>query len=467
MADILGSFAEGFQRGRAQFAANEAARAEAAEKQRKAALEDAKFQLQVAGESRLAQGAAETAWGEIDKAINDENWDPSKINQARSAAMRFDQTYGNIWKGGSALKYVEESLHLGPQKVSGAVEDGKQGPPAPDTETKHPLWGYVSPEQKMAADERQRKALTAEYAPQLQNDALDYLNRNAMRGGMIDPDLAVSTLFEWQAATMAQTGMDPKVVMDVMDNMFGHLKTVFEAQADASGVGAAYREEKQKLSKDVSSWIENMVGTPTGLGTFSFDSSQQALRVKAEQLGQTMIDSDVPLGLIKRRLSQMLVDPNTGAWQSGGPTIRMHAAELAKAPPLFDSEVAKKYQAGLDPIDWVPVWDSGTNTGVLANVKTGEEIVVYPVSVDIGDPMNTSESMPPGAKRGVSKNPEAPSGASRSATAPKPEKPKEPQVSIEELKRRRPSSLNGVEFARVSNSMTGPEFVAWMRGEGR
>lgn len=379
MADILGSVARGYQRGQAQYAANEKARADAAEKARKAAMEDAKFQLEVANSSRLATAQAEEAANKIMSTITDEKWDSALIPSVRNDAMRFDATYGKIWAGGSMLRKVEEALHLGSVKDPGALDKGQVGPQVEVPDQKHPLWGFVSPEQKEAADVRAQDALTRQYSNDLQVDALNYMDKHAKVGGHLDPDLAWSSILEWQASVMSQNDFNPKVVMDITQNLLNNMKDVFAMRASAAGVGDAYAKANDALSKDISSWLKSMIGTPNGMGDFSFDESQQALMVKAEQIAQGLVGTDLNLHQIKMQVSKMLFDPATGAWQKGGKEIPIYMAALGDAPPQFALNVDNKYRAGLDPAVWEPVWNPSTRVGTLANKTDGTEMIVYPV----------------------------------------------------------------------------------------
>jgi hypothetical protein len=381
MADILGSFAEGFQRGRAQFAANEAARAEEAEKRRKAALEDAKFQLQVAGESRLAQGAAETAWSEIDKAINDENWDPSKINQARSAAMRFDQTYGNIWKGGSALKHVEESLHLGPQKVSGAVEDGKQGPPAPDTETKHPLWGYVTPEQKMAADERSRKLVTNAIAGKIRPMAMSELEKTRGADGLYDADKAYQVLSQLEADMHDGGEYDEPTVQAVFDDIWQGIADMNKMRLEARSAadGGMSGADLGVASNRLSGWLRASMGLDNNSMNFEAMFQQKAPMVLEieEFMGHRLMagahEPTIKIEVLQRfrnRIGDWELNPDALKWAralAGGPRGLVPASNAVLNSGVFP-----------DPSGVVPVYNSEANEGYLVDKTTGGAAQFWP-----------------------------------------------------------------------------------------
>ena len=92
LGDALNNLAGGYQRGQAQFAANEDARQKAAAAGAKAAQDAAEFRLKLATHSQALTNSAEAEYNAIMAEITGDNWDPAKIpalmpRVAKSAAI--------------------------------------------------------------------------------------------------------------------------------------------------------------------------------------------------------------------------------------------------------------------------------------------------------------------------------------------------------------------------------------------
>lgn len=356
MANILRGMLEGMAAGES---AN-AARAAAEEKRRK---EEAEWQLKLAGESRLLQQAAEKDWQDMETASTSDKWDSSMAAGLLDRAARFDKTYGKVWQGKSAFKYFGEQLHLAPQKVSGAQPAGVQGPPSPDTEKAHPLMGYRSKDQLYAADEADQKERTRQVASDLQNEAWSFVKRTAMSNGMPDPYRAPLALLEWQAQVMASDDYDPKMVMDVMDNLRDQLGGVFETMKNASTDREDIEKEFTDLSVKASQWVNQQFAAETSLdGTVTkFIEGTQKIRNEMDSYMQGLIRTH-GLDAAKILTAQKYIDPESGEWSTGGQADPLSQA-YSQAPPWFTLKVEQAFAT--DP-----------NTGA-ARAQPGRHVPVY------------------------------------------------------------------------------------------
>lgn len=460
MGDILGSFSTGYQTGQAAYKAEQ-------EKKAKAAREAAEFNLKLASESRLLTGAAEESWGKIESAINDPNWDVSRLPQVLQAAATHDKTYGKIWQGGKATERVMEALHM--NKVKAAV------PRTPtdlgntvEINADDPMRGYATTEQINNAEKLKQEMRTREVLPVVQKSAEKYMMSHAMVNGMLDPDLAITSLYEWSAEAQAETGADPVAIQQTMDNFIKGIGAVFKERAKGSGKEGEYNAHVEAVTKDANAYVDKMLGTSDAMGNISFTDSARATKVRASDAIASLAMAGFQLPEIMVRLSKMLGDPTTGKWQEGGPAMRLYMSNLAQSPPGFEVEMNKKYRAGSDPAMWEPYYDPSTGVGYLVNIKDRQQMKIWPpVGAPVEQPAGKfADAGPWKAGSGATQEP-APAAGGGSGVQPKenPVKVKKPEVPIEQLLAKSPGDMTGQELARVMKNMTGQDFVKWMKGE--
>jgi hypothetical protein len=397
---FLDNLATGYQRGQAKFAANEAARAEFAEKQAKAAREAAEFRLKLEQHSQALMNSAETEYNAIITEIGGEHWDPSKLPTILPRIKNFDQTYGRIWNGGRLSDEVQKMLHMDGESAP-ALPDGAQGPPAPGG-GRSPLWGYASPEQFDAARDRRMATITREVAPQLQQDAMNYLNAHA-RGadGLLDPQAAPAALMSWRARAMRESGVDPEVFMKVMDDLSDQLGKVLEAQTKDLVSPEEMNKTRAQMSERGSRWVNSLFASQfDSMGNITgFMEGSQPIRNAMDTAYQRYINMGYEEPTIKILLAQdpRLMDAKTGRWRlattydagigewvapgtqlSGQPEgVTANADPLlagyASAPPEFTAYANQMFASGqaVDGRD-IPVYDKQTGeSGILTPTADG------------------------------------------------------------------------------------------------
>jgi hypothetical protein len=209
LGDSINSLATGYQRGQAQYAANEDARQKAAQAGAKAAQEAAEFRLKLATHSQALTNSAEAEYNAITAAITSENWDPAYLPAISARVANFDKTYyaTGTWKGGSAAEMLQNALHLNPVKAEGALDKGQVVPQVEQPEADSPMWGFASQGQKDAADEKARKARSAEAARSMTLQAAESLRK---KYGGLPPDESkfMAEWYNYQDQMVAAGGGD-------------------------------------------------------------------------------------------------------------------------------------------------------------------------------------------------------------------------------------------------------------------
>ena len=466
---FLDSLATGYQRGQAQYAANQRARADAAEKAAKAAQDAAEFRLKLEQHSQTLMNSAEAEYTKIMGQITNENWDPAQLGTLLPQIANFDKTYGRIWKGGRLSEQIPKMLHLDP--AVGAVPEGQQGPQPEDGATS-PLYGYVSDAQREAAAERGRAANIAKFAPDLIAGASKAIRGS--NGTFMEPSLAYTRLYDWYDTVVKSGQFNALDVDKILDTVREQMADVYKSMADAEGNGEQLQTRKDAIGKESSAWITSVLQMDQSDGSMDFQNmfaTRTPLRMEMEKFAQGLAQRGESLGSIKAQTIYRFRN------EVGGLNLDIKASpyagslKLAGVPKEAIDRVTRFYDMNVSPDeDYIEPMSDGGEVWMVNRVNPANSMRVWP---DYGSPLTPDSVIAavPGQKPPAEKASEpAPSTTVKPPNppkAPKPEKPKEPEVSVEELMKRNPSSLNGVEMARVTKSMTGPDFIRWLSGKGR
>jgi hypothetical protein len=395
MADVLAGLLGGMQAGKA---AN-AARAAAEEKRKQDAAE---WELKLAGESRLLTGAAEDEWQKMEESTNADDWDTAKVPSLLDRAVRFDQTYGKVWRGKSAFKYFSEALHVQPQKVSGAVEPGKQGPPAPDTERQHPLMGFRSQAQKDNIAKAEREMRTLEKMPEIRKRALHYLDQTRVNG-MYEPTRAYEALSRFEAELTAREDLDPLQVEKIIDDIEASLGTTFEEVFRRTGKGEDFTRELGVASNRLSTWLRQSMGLKEDAFDFERQFAAKApMILKIEQFMTRKLMAGAPEPMVKWEAIQRYKN-DLGQWELD-PRQIPHFTALAGAPPAALRAAKAVFASGAiqDDTNIKPVFNVELNEGYFIDTLRGDSMKFWPPTNDKGippaNPMpNTVKPKPGGA----------------------------------------------------------------------
>lgn len=377
MADILAGLFSGMKAGKKANADRAKAEAEARQK-------EANWQLKLAKESRLLQTAAEDEWQQMEAATMSDDWDPAMLPSLLDRAMRFDNTYGKVWRGKSAFKYFGEAMHAAPQKVSGSLPSGAKGTPSPDTMQASPLAGFRSEAQRDAVEANRQKERTRQVASDLQNEALSYLRKTAVSGGMLDPIRAPLALLQWQAEIMDAGDYDPTVVMDVMDNLRGQLADVFKTIKDNSTQRDGLEQELRIASEAASRWVNQQFAVETGLdgAVTKFMEGTQKIRNEMDNYVQGLLLANYDLATAKIMTARKYIDPDTGEWSTGAQADPL-AKAYSQAPPWFELKVEQAFapnEAGVSAANAatdVPIYVPETGEAGIINKYTGQWVGLF------------------------------------------------------------------------------------------
>lgn len=476
LGDSLNSLAGGYARGQAQYAANEKTRKEQAQAAAKAAQDAAEFRLKLAQHDQTLMNSAETEWKGIMDTINSDSWTPALLPTILPRAANFDKTYGKIWNGGSATEMLQKALHLEP---GGEMESGRQGPPDPNAE--NPLMGFVSPEQKYAADERAMKSRSAEAARAFTVQAMEHVRDKS--GSLPGEAEFYRRIYDFQDAIMRTGEYDPKIIDEAMDiireNAAGYYKGLaneLDKLTKQNTLSDAINERTDKVGRNVSSWIKSILMMDAQGNALSGDlfAERSPLQLEMERTAQSLAMQGMSEGQIKANLIFRHRDEMGGLELDIANTPYAGSLTLMDAPMEFRGAVNRYYDLNEDPNEdqTAPMWNDDPNPevhgGWIVNLVTGEGRRIY-------KPIPTPEK-PSVIQNQGTQYPRVPAGSKAVVTSTpnqqqkekprEPEKPKEPEVPIEELMARDPSSLTGPEMARVTKNMTGPDFVKWLAGRG-
>lgn len=378
LGDSLNSLAGGYARGQAQYAANEKTRQEQAQ----AAAE---FQLKLAQHDQTLMNSAETEWKGIMDTINSDSWTPALLPTILPRATNFDKTYGKIWKGGSATEMLQKALHLEP---GGEMEPGVQGPPDPNAT--NPLMGFVSPEQKYAADERAMKSRSAEAARAFTVQAMDYVRDKS--GGLPDEATFYRKIYDFQDAIMRTGEYDPKTIDEAMDiireNAAGYYKGLaneLDKLTKQNTLSDAISERTDKVGRNVSSWIKGILMMDAQGNALSGDlfAERSPLQLEMERTNQSLAMQGMSEGQIKANLIFRYRDEMGGLELDIANTPYAGSLTLMDAPMEFRGAVNRYYDLNEDPNEdqTAPMWNDDPNPevhgGWIVNLVTGEGRRIY------------------------------------------------------------------------------------------
>lgn len=415
LGDALNNLAGGYQRGQAQYAANEDARQKAAAAGAKAAQDAAEFRLKLATHSQALTNSAESEWNAIMGEVNSPNWDPAKLPMLLPRVANFQKTYGAVWGGGDAMKTVRDALHL---DGGGQMEEGKQGPVDPNATS--PMWGFATEEQVVNANKVRLAQTTAAAAHSLQLEAVDYLDKNVPRdvSGMYDVVQAPLALLKWRAAKMASGDYDEELFMKVMDDLTEQLGTVIVAGNSHITQGREYKEALRVESSKGSQWVNQQFATSmNGMGDVtSFMEGSEGIRNAMDSEYQRLLLLDLDPATIKIMIAQnpKYSDPETGRWRIAGKESPLHQDPLSRgysqAGPDFAYRVQAMAAAGqMNPATDIPVFNPITGESGVVNVYTQEWVG--------GAPFTPAKEVPAEGAAGVEKEAETPI---KPAKEPKP-----------------------------------------------
>lgn len=384
LGDSLNSLAGGYARGQAQYAANEKTRQEQAQAAAKAAQDAAEFRLKLAQHDQTLMNSAETEWRGIMDTINSDSWTPALLPTILPRATNFDKTYGKIWKGGSATEMLQKALHLEP---GGEMEPGVHGPPDPNAT--NPLMGFVSPEQKYAADERAMKSRSAEAARAFTVQAMDYVRDKS--GGLPDEATFYRKIYDFQDAIMRTGEYDPKIIDEAMDiireNAAGYYKGLanqLDQLSKKTTLSDAINSKIDEVGRQSSTWITSILQMDQQEGGLTGDlfAQRTPLRLKMEQYAQSMAEQGMPLGQIKTRIASRFSDEIGGLELDITKAPGMGALTFAGAPVEARNAVDRYFDLNMSPNEH--------RLETYWNPQTNEAWVVDPLS-----PQDSQRVWPP------------------------------------------------------------------------
>lgn len=378
MADVLAGLLGGM-------AAGKKANADRAAAEAKARQEEAEWQLKLAQESRLLRAQAESEWQQMETATTADDWDPAMLPSLLDRAMRFDATYGSVWKGKSAFKYFGEAMHATPQKVSGALPAGVQGPPSPDTEQASPLAGFRSEAQMAASDKLHRDLRTRQVMPQIRSD-LNRILAPLRDSGMLNPVSAYAAIQQYEGELTAKYDLDPLEVEKIVDDAEAAIADASAEIFKQQGRGEDYNKELAQASQRMSAWARSI----TGLDRSLFDSetdymaafkSKEPLLLRIEDFVQRKLAAGAPENLIKWEAMQRYKDA-AGLWSLDVKSMP-HFVELANAPKEVRTAAEALYGNEQVQDDQMEPVSDGAGNWFLVSPVNGARIQFWPPSNDV------------------------------------------------------------------------------------
>lgn len=390
LGDSLNSLAGGYVRGQAQYAANEKTRQEQAQAAAKAAQDAAEFRLKLAQHSQTLTNSAEAEWGAIFDPITSDEWDPAYIAKVLPRAANFDKTYGAVWGGGSAVKNLQDALHLNTVKADGALEKGQVGPQVEQAQVPNELFGYLSAEQKAAADEKARKARTSEAARDFTIRAMDYIRTPG--GGLPDEATFYRKVYDFQDQAIRSGEWDMETLDKAMDiirenaaEYYKGLANELDKATKQTALSDAISERTDKVGRNVSAWIKSLLMMDAQGNALAGDlfAERSPLQLEMERTAQSLAMQGMSEGQIKANLIFRHRDEMGGLELDIANTPYAGSLTLMDAPMEFRGAVNRYYDLNEDPNEdqTAPMWNDDPNPevhgGWIVNLVTGEGRRIY------------------------------------------------------------------------------------------
>ena len=420
LGDALNNLAGGYQRGQAQFAANEDARQKAAAAGAKAAQDAAEFRLKLATHSQALTNSAEAEYNAIMAEITGDNWDPAKIPALMPRVANFDKTYGAVWGGGSATEALKKALHL--DGGGGQMGDGVQGPVDPNAA--NPLAGYTSQSQKDAADKKARESRSAEAARNFTVMAMDHVR--TANGSLPDEATFYRKIYDFQEMIERThpgefDGAIIDAAMDIIrENAAGYYKGVanqLDQLSKQTTLSDAISERTDKTIRNISQWVNQLLMFDANGNAMTGDlfAERTPLRLEMEKAAAALAMQGMSEGQIRANLIFKHRDEMGGLELDIRNSPYQGSLTLMSAPPEFKGAVNRFYDLNESPDEdqIVPMWREADGTGWVVNSITGEGKQIY-------KPIPTPDS--PSVIQGQgTPYPKVPANSSAaSVTAPKP-----------------------------------------------